>query len=169
MKNNKNGASTVTGRKTKIYALDARFMREALEQARIAGANGDTPVGAVIVTHHGIIIGEGYNCVEAERDPTAHAEMVALRKASRNSGDWRLSRATVYVTLEPCIMCAAALLHARVGRVVYGAVEGKWGGLGSLFDLSHDPRINHEMEVISGVMEKESAELLQVFFRKLRA
>lgn len=142
-------------------------MRQALELARIAGTQGDTPVGAVIV-QNGIIIGDGYNCVEANRDPTAHAEMVALRKASRNAGDWRLSKATVYVTLEPCIMCAAALLHARVGKVVYGAADGNWGGLGSLFDLSHDPRINHEMEVISRVMEKEAAELLQVFFRKLR-
>jgi len=142
-------------------------MVSALQLAQQAGQEGETPVGAVVV-HRGEIIGRGYNRVEAEKDPTAHAEIMALREASQTLGDWRLLQATLYVTLEPCIMCAAALLHARVPRLVFGARDKRWGGVGSLFDFSHDPRINHELEVVSGVMEKESTELLQRFFRGLR-
>ncbi len=142
-------------------------MIRALELAQKAADTGETPVGAVIVQDD-TIIGSGYNLVETVRDPTAHAEVVALREACRRTGDWRLPEATVYVTLEPCIMCAAALIHARVKRVVYGARDDRWGGLGTLFDFSHDPRINHEIEVVSGIMEEESAQLLRNFFRKLR-
>lgn len=138
-----------------------------MQLAQRAGEKGETPVGAVVV-HGGEIIGRGYNRVEAEQDPTAHAEIIALREAAQTLGDWRLLHTTLYVTLEPCIMCAAALLHARVPRLVFGARDNRWGGVGSLFDFSHDPRINHEIEVVSGVMEKESAELLQRFFRGLR-
>jgi len=143
------------------------FMAMALELAETAAAMGETPVGALVV-QAGKIIGRGYNRVEIEKDPTAHAEIVALREATRTAGDWRLPEATVYVTLEPCIMCAAAMLHARVKRLVYGARDDRWGGVGSLFDLSHDPRINHELEVISGVMKEEAAELLRKFYQALR-
>ncbi len=148
-------------------SIDTKFMADALELAQIAAEKGETPVGAVMVMN-GKIIGRGYNRVEIEKDPTAHAEILALREAARTSGDWRLPHATVYVTLEPCIMCAAALIHARVKRLVYGARDERWGGVGSLFDFSHDPRINHELEVISGVMKEQAAELLQEFYKRLR-
>jgi tRNA(adenine34) deaminase len=142
-------------------------MNQALQLAQEAGEQGETPVGAVVVVE-GKIIGSGYNRVEQDRDPTAHGEIIALREAARAANDWRLPTATVYVTLEPCIMCAAALLHARVSRLVFGAWDHRWGGVGSLFDFAHDPRINHELEVVSGVMEQEAAALLQQFFRNLR-
>jgi tRNA(adenine34) deaminase len=151
----------------RVSAFDEGFMAIALELARKAAAAGETPVGAVVV-QDGRVIGSGYNRVEIEQDPTAHAELVALREACRANGDWRLPHATIYVTLEPCVMCAAALIHARLKRLVFGARDDRWGGVGSLFDLSHDPRLNHELEVIPGVMEDRSAELLQAFFRRLR-
>jgi tRNA(adenine34) deaminase len=150
-----------------IDPTQSRYMVLALDLARKAAELGETPVGAVVVSN-GEILGSGHNLVESQKDPTGHAEIVALREATRNTGDWRLLQATVYVTLEPCIMCASAFIHARVKRVVYGAKDNRWGGLGSLFDLSHDPRINHRIEVISGVMKKEATELLQRFFGKLR-
>ncbi len=151
----------------KIDNHEMRFMVEALRLASKAAEVGETPVGAVVV-RHSQIIGTGYNRVEIDKDPTAHAEMIALRKAARNLGDWRLSDSIVYVTLEPCIMCVSAMIHARVNRVVFGAMDYNWGGVGSLLDLSHDPRINHELQVVSGVMEKECRELLQSFFNGLR-
>ncbi len=151
----------------KASPLDREFMAAALELAQIAAQMRETPVGAIVV-RNGKIIGRGYNRVEIDEDPTAHAEILALREAARTSGDWRLSEATIYVTLEPCIMCAAALIHARVKRLVYGARDERWGGVGSLFDFSHDPRINHELEVISGVMKEQAAELLQEFYKALR-
>ncbi len=144
-----------------------RFMALALELAEKAFAAGETPVGAVVV-RDGEILGTGYNRVEQDKDPTAHAEIVALREAAVKVRDWRLPRSTVYVTLEPCIMCSAALLVARVERVVFGAWDHRWGGLGSLFDLSHDPRVNHELEVISGVMNEQAAALMKAFFEQLR-
>ncbi|MCX5862582.1 MAG: tRNA adenosine(34) deaminase TadA [Desulfomonile sp.] len=147
--------------------LDEEFMVQALALARFAGEQGETPVGALVVVN-GRILGQGFNRVEMDKDPTAHAEIVALRDAARNWGDWRLLSATLYVTLEPCIMCAAALIHARIRRLVYGASDERWGAVGSLFDFAHDPRINHELEVIPRVMEKESAEILQGFFERLR-
>jgi tRNA(adenine34) deaminase len=142
-------------------------MARALALAREGLRQGETPVGAVIV-RNGTVIGSGYNRVEKEQDPTAHAEIIALREACRATGNWRLPDALLYVTLEPCIMCAAALIHARIERVVYAVRDTRWGGFGTLFDLSHDPRLNHEIEVIAGVMEEEAAELLQGFFRGLR-
>ncbi|MEW6114294.1 MAG: tRNA adenosine(34) deaminase TadA [Thermodesulfobacteriota bacterium] len=151
-----------------ITDSDHHFMSLALELARTAAAEGETPVGAVIV-REGAIMGQGYNRVEADQDPTAHGELIALREAARQAGDWRLPDATIYVTLEPCIMCTAALMLARVKRLVYGARDLRWGAVGSLFDFSHDPRINHELEVVSGVLEEESAALLQGFYRDIRA
>lgn len=156
-----------TAHMKKVDTSDERFMAIALDLAAKAAAAGETPVGAVVV-QDGRIVGSGYNRVETDCDPTAHAELVAVREACRISGDWRLLRATVYVTLEPCVMCAAALVHARVKRVVFGAHDDRWGGVGSLFDFSHDPRMNHEMEVISGVMRDRAAELLQAFYCRLR-
>ena len=151
----------------RMPASDSDYMEIALELARKAAISGETPVGAVIVLDE-TIIGRGYNRVEIDRDPTAHAEIIAIREAARTRGDWRLPRAVLYVTVEPCIMCAAALVHARIMRLVYGARDLRWGGVGSLFDLSHDPRINHELEVVSGIMEEQSAALLKQFFRDVR-
>ena len=144
-----------------------QFMTLALGFAAKAASLGETPVGAVVV-QGSTVVGTGYNRVEIDNDPTAHAEMLAIREAARITGDWRLPDATVYVTLEPCIMCAAALLHARVKRLVFGARDDRWGAVGSLFDLSHDPRLNHELEVISGFMEVEAQQLLRDFFSGLR-
>jgi tRNA(adenine34) deaminase len=150
-----------------IAESEIRFMRMALEEARQAAAIGETPVGAVVV-QDGRVLGTGHNLVEALKDPTAHAEILALRHACQTAGDWRLPTAVLYATLEPCILCATALIHARIPRVVYGAPDLRWGGFGSLFDFSHDPRINRDIEVVSGVMEAEAAELLQRFFSELR-
>ncbi len=147
--------------------VDAHFMKMAIELAQKAADCGDTPVGALVV-QDGQILGEGYNRIERDRDPTAHAELIALREAARRKGDWRLHGATLYATLEPCVMCAAAALHARVSRVVFGAYDARWGGVGSLFDLSHDPRTNHEFEVASGVEEETCAKLCQAFFASAR-
>jgi tRNA(adenine34) deaminase len=146
---------------------DAAWMGRALDLAGQAAQEGETPVGAVVVVD-GQVIGSGYNRVEQDKDPTAHGEIIALREAAQKLHDWRLPAATMYVTLEPCIMCAAALLHARVRRLVFGAWDHRWGAFGSLFDLAHDPRINHDLEVVSGVMRDEAAALLQQFFRGLR-
>ncbi len=143
------------------------FMKTALIMAKKAYSLGETPVGAIIVKNDRII-GSGYNRVETDHDPTAHAEIVALRKATRVTRDWRLIGTTIYVTLEPCIMCAAALLNARVERVIFGAWDSRFGAFGSLFDLSHDPRYNHEIEIRSGIMNKETAALLRDFFRERR-
>lgn len=151
----------------RIDASEEKFMAVALRLARTAADAGETPVGAVMV-RDGKIIGTGHNQVESLNDPTAHGEIIALREACHHAGDWRLPGATLYATLEPCIMCAAALIHARVTRVVYGARDHRWGGVGSLFDLSHDPRLNHELQVVSGILEDEAARLLQEFYRKLR-
>ncbi|MGC8657525.1 MAG: tRNA adenosine(34) deaminase TadA [Desulfomonilaceae bacterium] len=146
---------------------DQHFMGVALVLAHRAFSLGETPVGAVIIKNKRII-GTGFNRVELDHDPTAHAEIVALRKATRNQRDWRLKEATLYVSLEPCIMCAAALLNARVRRVVFGAWDNRHGAFGSLFDLSHDPRFNHEIEVKPGLMREKSATLLREFFRQQR-
>ncbi len=151
----------------RIKKSEEKYMNLALELAATAGKKGETPVGAVVV-QDGEIIGTGYNCVEHLKDPTAHAEILAMREGCRSTGDWRLPRATIYVTLEPCVMCAAALIHARVKRLVFGARDHRWGGVGSLFDFSHDPRMNHELEVVPGIMEEASVALLQEFFREIR-
>lgn len=143
-------------------------MELALELAGKAREQGETPVGALIYMD-GAIIGHGYNQVEKLQDPTAHAEMIAIREACKALDQWRLNRAVMYVTLEPCVMCAAAILHCRMGRVFYGAPDIRWGAFGALFDLSNDPRINHAVEVIAGIKEKEATDLLTDFFRGLRA
>ena len=146
---------------------DDELMEQALAEARLAPAHGDVPVGAA-VWHDGEVIARRHNERERTGDPTAHAEILAIRDAAVRLGDWRLDGTTVAVTLEPCLMCAGALLQARVGRVVYGADDPKAGALGSLYNLGADPRLNHEFEVVPGVRAGECAALLQDFFSRLR-
>jgi len=146
---------------------DHRWMVEALKLAELADAVGDVPVGALIV-RDGRIIGQGYNRREAACDPTAHAEVLALREAAEIAGCWRLDGATIYVTLEPCPMCAGALVSARIARLVYGALDPKGGACGSLFDIPSDPRMNHRIPVTKGILAKESAILLRSFFGERR-
>ncbi|QZY30703.1 tRNA adenosine(34) deaminase TadA [Nocardioides coralli] len=140
-------------------------MRAALDQARAALATGDVPVGAVVVDASGTVLGAGRNRREADADPTAHAEVVALREAARERGEWRLDGCTLVVTLEPCTMCAGAAVLARVDRVVFGAYDEKAGAVGSLWDVVRDRRLNHRPEVVSGVLAADSAALLEEFFR----
>ena len=144
------------------------WMRLALDEARLATATGDVPVGAVVVDADGVVVGRGHNAREALGDPTAHAEVVALREAAARAGSWRLDGATLVVTLEPCTMCAGALVLARVARLVYGAVDEKAGAVGSLWDVVRDRRLNHRPEVVAGVLADEAAEELRSFFRTHR-
>ncbi len=142
-------------------------MREAIAQALVARSLGEVPIGAVIV-RDGEIVGAGYNLRETRRDPTAHAEMIAIREASERLGAWRLLGCSLYVTLEPCPMCAGAILQSRVERVVYGASDPKAGCVGTLMDLLQDTRFNHRLPWRSGVLQEECASLLTDFFRGLR-
>ncbi len=146
---------------------DEAWMREALDEARRAQALGEVPVGAVVV-REGRVIGRGCNRRETDGDPLAHAELLALGEAARSVGGWRLSGCTLYVTLEPCAMCAGALVNSRVERLVYGADDPKAGFCGSLGDLVRDPRLNHRLEVRAGVLAEECAGLLSGFFAGLR-
>jgi len=143
-------------------------MGEALSQARLALTAGDVPVGAVVLDHRGDIIGRGHNRREATHDPTAHAEVIALREAAAALRQWRLDGCTLVVTLEPCVMCAGAVLAARVPRLVIGAWDPKAGAAGSQWDVVRDARIGARVEVIAGVREAESAGLLQDFFARRR-
>ncbi len=140
-------------------------MRRALDEADEAAAAGDVPVGAVVLAPDGTLLAAGHNEREATGDPTAHAEILALRRAAAALGEWRLSGCTLVVTLEPCTMCAGALVQSRVGRVVYGARDEKAGAAGSLWDVVRDRRLNHRPEVIHGVLETDCAALLTAFFR----
>jgi tRNA(adenine34) deaminase len=142
-------------------------MREALALAREAAERGEVPVGAVVVLE-GRIVGRGANARESARDPTAHAELLAIQDAARTLGRWRLSGATLVVTLEPCAMCAGAMVLARIDRLVLGASDPKAGAAGSLMDLTADPRLNHRFPVERGVLAEEAAELLRAFFRARR-
>src|SRR5512142_1905667 len=139
-------------------------MREALVLAREAGERGEVPVGAVAVLEDRIV-GRGANAREAARDPTAHAELLALQDAARTLGRWRLTGTTIVVTLEPCAMCAGAMVLARIDRLVFGASDPKAGAVGSLMDLSQDPRLNHRYPVDRGILGEEAGELLRAFFR----
>jgi tRNA(adenine34) deaminase len=143
-------------------------MREALRLAADAAAAGEVPVGAVAV-HEGVIVGRGRNRREEDRDPTAHAELLALQEAARTLGRWRLTGVTLVVTLEPCAMCAGALVLARIDRLVYGASDPKAGAVGSLMDLSADPRLNHRFPVERGLHGEACGEQLRAFFRSRRA
>ena len=144
------------------------WMRLALDEAARAEPSGDVPVGAVVVGPDGEVLGRGHNVREAEGDPTGHAEVRALRAAAAAVGEWRLDGCTLVVTLEPCTMCAGALVLARVERLVYGAEDPKAGAVGSLWDVVRDRRLNHRPEVVRGVLAAESSELLRAFFRTHR-
>jgi tRNA(adenine34) deaminase len=139
-------------------------MREALDQARAALATSDVPIGAVVLDPSGEVVGTGRNRREADADPTGHAEVVALRAAAATRGEWRLDGCTLVVTLEPCTMCAGAVVLSRVDRLVFGAFDPKAGAVGSLWDVVRDRRLNHRPEVVGGVLEEESTALLQEFF-----
>jgi len=142
---------------------DETFMREALAMAKLAAEAGEVPVGAVLV-REGAVVGRGYNRPVTGKDPTAHAEVLALRDAAEQIGNYRLGECELYVTLEPCAMCAGAIMHARVSRVVFGATDPKSGACGSVVDLFAENRLNHHATVTGGVMAEEAASLLQEFF-----
>jgi tRNA(adenine34) deaminase len=147
---------------------DEQWMRAALEQARSAIAHDDVPIGAVVVADDGTVIGRGRNERELREDPTAHAEVLALREAAAARGSWRVLDATLYVTLEPCTMCAGAIVLSRIPRVVYATTDPKAGAAGSVLDVLADSRLNHRPEVVGGVLADEAAELLRSFFRARR-
>jgi len=147
--------------------MDETWMAEALAEARLAAAEGEVPIGAVVVCE-GRIVGRGRNARERLHDPTAHAEMLALQEAARTLGRWRLTGASIYATLEPCPMCAGALVNARIDRLVYAVPDPKAGAAGTLFDVPRDPRLNHRVEVSIGVLAEECSELLKEFFRERR-
>jgi len=149
-------------------AEDEVFMRMALEEARAAAEEAEVPIGAVVVCD-GEVVARAHNRREGDHDPSAHAEFSALVAASHALERWRLTGCTVYVTLEPCLMCAGLMVNARVDRCVYGAPDPKGGALGTLYDVSHDERLNHEFEVTSGVLAEECANELRSFFRARRA
>lgn len=146
---------------------DQFFMREALSQAEAAGCLGEVPVGAVVV-RDSVVVGRGFNSPIGDHDPTAHAEVAALRDAARRLGNYRLPGCELFVTLEPCAMCAGAIMHARIARVVYGAKDLKTGVHGSILDLFAEPRLNHHAEVVGGVLAERCGRLLSDFFATRR-
>ncbi|MBR1439824.1 MAG: tRNA adenosine(34) deaminase TadA [Lachnospiraceae bacterium] len=146
---------------------DIRYMRQALTQARKAAALGEVPIGCVIV-YEGKVIGRGYNRRNTDKSTLAHAEITAIKKATRIIGDWRLEDCTLYVTLEPCQMCAGAIIQARIPRVVIGAMNPKAGCAGSIFNILEEPAFNHQAEVTRGVLEEECSQVLKEFFHDLR-
>lgn len=147
---------------------DEFWMRLALDEARLAQAHGDVPVGAIAV-RQSEVIGKGHNCREVDHDPTSHAEMFALREASQVIGHWRLEDVTLYCTLEPCVMCAGAMVLARLPKLVFATTDPKAGAGGSVFDILNHPRLNHRVEVQSGILRDEAAALLVNFFAELRS
>lgn len=150
--------------------LDIDMMRRALALARSAAAIGEIPVGAVVYqTSDGRVLGEGHNLRHTQKDPTLHAELIAIRAAAQTLGDWRLNDCTLAVTLEPCPMCAGLIVNARVGRVIFGCSDPKAGACGSLMNLTEDPRLNHRVTPIGGVLADESAAMLRGFFAKRRS
>ncbi|OAE60727.1 tRNA-specific adenosine deaminase [Achromobacter insolitus] len=150
-------------------AQDVSFMERALEQARAAYDIGEVPVGALVVSAQGDILGRGYNRTIIDHDPTAHAEIVALRSAALALENYRLPGITVYVTLEPCVMCIGAMLHARLARVVFGAYDPKTGACGSVLDIGSVPKLNHHTSVTGGVLAEPCGDLLRRFFRERRS
>ena len=146
---------------------DAEALVLALDEARAAAAAGEVPIGAIVV-ESGVVIGRGQNRVLRDLDPTAHAEIVALRQAARALGNYRLPGCELFVTLEPCAMCAGAMIHARLGRLIYSAADPKAGAVGSVLEVLNHPRLNHQMLVTSGELAEESGDLLRTFFRQRR-
>ena len=151
-----------------MNSTDLQYMSRALELARFAEANGEVPVGAVIVKENQII-GEGWNQPITTHDPSAHAEMLAMRAAAKSLGNYRLLDTTLYVTLEPCAMCAGAMVHARIKRLVYAATDPRAGAAGTLFNIVQHDALNHRVEVTGGVLEEECAAVLRNFFRTRRS
>ena len=150
-----------------FFPRDEYFMRLALREAERALEHDDVPIGAVLI-HGGEVIGAGHNERELREDPTAHAEMIAIREGARALGSWRLLDTVLYITLEPCAMCAGAIVLGRIPRVLYGAVYPKAGAAGSVLDILAEPRLNHRPDVAGGLLEEECAELLRAFFRSRR-
>ena len=146
---------------------DEQFMALALGEAEKAMAAGEVPVGAVVVSA-GTVVGRGYNRPISAMDPTAHAEMLAIREAARALGNYRLPEVTLYCTVEPCMMCAGAMIHARISRLVFGTPDPKAGSAGSIYNVLTDPRLNHRVEVVSGICEDRCAEILRTFFASRR-
>ena len=147
--------------------LDRQFMQEAIEQAKLAANAGEVPVGAVLV-RDGQIISRGFNQSIGNSDPSAHAEMIAMRAAAETEGNYRLPGTTLYVTLEPCTMCAGAMLHARIDRVVFGAQDPKTGAAGSVLNVFSEKQINHQTQVEGGILGEECGQLLRKFFKERR-
>lgn len=147
---------------------DEKFMLLALCEAEKAAQISEVPVGAVIIARNGTVLGKGYNQTISTCDPTAHAEIIALRDACQKIRNYRLLESIIYVTVEPCPMCMGALVHARITRLVYGATAPKWGSAGTLYDLASDPRLNHTIAVTKGVLEEKCRELMQSFFKTQR-
>lgn len=146
---------------------DQYWMQRALDLAQIAANENEVPVGAIIIKDN-IVIAEGYNRREQDNDPLAHAEIIAIKKAAQHLSCWRLENCTLYVTLEPCVMCAGAILQSRIRKIVYGASDPKGGAVKSLFTILNDQRLNHQVEITSGVLADESSLLLKKFFGSLR-
>lgn len=151
----------------KIISVQEKYMKEALKQAKKAYALGEVPIGCVIV-HQGQIIGRGYNRRNTDKNTLAHAEITAINKASKKIGDWRLEECTLYVTLEPCQMCAGAIVQARIPEVVMGCMNPKAGCAGSILNILEMPEFNHQVAVTRGVMEQECSDMLKLFFAELR-
>ncbi len=147
---------------------DQDWMLASLQEAEAAAELGEVPVGALVV-HNGVIVGRGHNLREISNDPTSHAEMIAIRKAAATLGSWRLLDCTLYVTLEPCVMCMGAIILARIPRLVFGCRDPKAGAAGSIYNLAQDERFNHRVAVTEGVLGETCSELLSDFFRQLRA
>ena len=150
-----------------IKSVEEKYMKEALKQAKKAYALGEVPIGCVIV-HEGKIIGRGYNRRNTDKNTLAHAEITAINKASKVIGDWRLEECTLYVTLEPCQMCAGAIVQARIPEVVMGCMNSKAGCAGSILNILEMPQFNHQVKVERGVLKEECSEMLSAFFRRLR-
>ncbi|ULA60016.1 MAG: tRNA-specific adenosine deaminase [Nitrospira sp.] len=147
--------------------LDRQFMKEALSLAREATLIGEVPIAALLV-QDGLVIARAHNLRETNQDPTAHAELLAIREAARQTNSWRLTESTLYVTLEPCTMCIGAIVLARIPRLVFGALDPKAGACGSIMDIPPEPKLNHHVDVVGGLCAEESQALLQEFFRGLR-
>ncbi len=145
-----------------------KYMRLALSEAKKAGQMGEVPIGAILVSENGTILSATHNRTIALADPTAHAEILALREAARKINNYRLLNTALYVTVEPCIMCMGAIVHARISQVVFGASDPKWGAAGSLYNYAEDDRLNHRLEITKGVCEQDCRTLMQEFFRGKR-
>ena len=151
-----------------MLSVDEQWMTQALELARKAALQGEVPVGALIVKD-GKLVSEGLNCRESQKNPLGHAELIAIEAASQKLGAWRLLDCTLYVTLEPCVMCAGALVQSRIKRVVIGTLDPKGGGLASLYQIGQDSRLNHQLEMTKGILEVECSQVLKDFFKARRS